>query len=68
MKRASPCSGSHSPLVGNGAGVAIDSGEASTDMPVGHDFAGVDVGPQIVARHAGRSLDLQDELSGDTLR
>lgn len=68
MKRAGSWSGAHSSLVRNGAGVTINASETRADMPVGHYFARVDVGAQIVARDAGGRFDLQHIFGGDALR
>lgn len=48
-------------------GMAIDARKARPDVAIGHGLARVDVGAEIVAGDAGRGLDLQDELSRDTL-
>lgn len=48
-------------------GMAINAGEPCADMTVDHFLARVDVGPQIMARHAGRRFDGAHIFSRDTL-
>lgn len=48
--------------------MAIDAGKAQRDVAVGHAFARVNVGAQIVARNAGGRFDPKDEFGGNPLR